>query len=147
MNAIKGFGRCLTRKSIKSLLFVGKYPMEVIEMLSATFLLLFAMYTLMPTELVPTPSAYDNNLVKLIFGIAMATPAVALLVHAFTSKSMDDFVYIKQRSRRKALFWVSLTWFHIAILRAVAIAVFPPIFLAFLLASLITIVCYIRLGR
>lgn len=145
MNKVKRFGRCGAKKSVLALVYVGKHPMEMIELLSASFLLMFAMYTLIPIEVL-TATAYDNNLVKLIFGIAMATPALALIFARF-SGSMEHYIYHKQRLRRKALFWIAFTWFYISVLRAVAIAVFPPIFLAFLLPSLITVICYIRLGR
>lgn len=150
MSKIKGFGRCFARKCIKALLYVGKYPMEMIELLSAVFLLLFALYAMVPVEFLPqthTMSTYPNDLVRMIFGAMMAAPSVSLLVQRCTSDSIDDYIYLKQRSRRKTLFWIAFTWFYIGALRAVAIAVFPPIFIAFLLISLITVVCYIRLGR
>lgn len=147
MNKLKRFGRCFARKSVGALLFVGKHPMETIELLSASFLLVFALYTMIPMQITAqTPTAYDNDLIKIVFGMLMGAPSVFLLSARF-SGSMEDYIYQKQRSRRRTLFWIAFTWFYISMLRAVAIAWLPPIFLAFLLPSLVTIICYIRLGN
>lgn len=146
MNKLKRFGRCFARKSIDALLYVGKYPMEIIELLSAVVLLMFGIYALIPMEIASAKSAYDNDIVKLIFGTLMLVPAVSLIM-VRGGGTMEQYIYTRQPSRRKVLFWIAFTWFYIAVLRAVAIAVFPPIFLIYLFASLVTIICYIRLGN
>lgn len=134
----------MAQQPTKAMLYVGKHPMEMIEMLLAIFLFLFGLYVMIPQEFLPTTSVYQNNLVKMIFGGLMAAPAVSLLYQRF-SGDMESYIYIKQKKRRKALFWISVTWFYMTILRMLVQPLLPPIFLAFLGLSLISIICYIRL--
>lgn len=118
--------------------------MEIIEMLSAFFLLLFGLYVMLPREVFGLSSVYQTDLIKLLFGGLMATPAALLLGYRF-STDMDSYIYHKQKKRRKALFWISFTWFYMTVLRMLVQPLVPPIFLAFLAITLITVVCYIRL--
>lgn len=136
----------MARQPAKAMLYVGKHPMEIIEMLLALFLFLFGLYVMIPQEFLPTASVYQNNLVKMIFGGLMAAPAVSLLYQRF-SGDMESYIYIKQKKRRKALFWISVTWFYMTILRIMVQPLLPPIFLAFLGLSLVSFVCYIRLVK
>lgn len=118
--------------------------MEIIEMLSAFFLLLFGIYVMVPQEVFGLTSVYQNDLVKLIFGGLMATPAALLLGYGF-STDLESYIYHKQKKRRKALFWISFTWFYMTVLRMLVQPLVPPIFLAFMAITLITMVCYLRL--
>lgn len=115
-------------------------------MLLAVFLLLFGLYVMIPQEFLSTASVYQNNIAKFIFGGLMAAPAVSLLYHRF-SVDMESYIYIKQKKRRKALFWISITWLYMTILRMLVQPLLPPIFLAFLGLSLVSFVCYIRLVK
>jgi hypothetical protein len=146
MNKIKKLGSKMAQKSVNALSYVRKHPMETIELLSAIFLLLFAIYIIIPLEWLPTVStAYQYSWLRSVFGVLMALPAIRLLYIRLTSSS-DDFIYYRQEKRRKALFWISMTWLYMAALRLLSVAFLPPLFLTFLLISFITLVCYIRLG-
>jgi len=118
--------------------------MECIELVSAFFLLLFGLYVMLPREVFGLTSVYENNLVKLIFGGLMATPASFLLGHRL-SGDLESYIYHKQKKRRKALFWISFTWFYMTVLRMLVQPLAPPIFLAFLAITMVTTICYIRL--
>lgn len=120
--------------------------MELIEILLAIFLFLFGLYVMVPQEFLPTTSVYQNNIAKLIFGGLMVAPAVSLLYHRIAG-DMESYIYIKQKKRRKALFWISVTWFYMTILRMLVQPLLPPIFLAFLGLCLVSLVCYIRLAK
>lgn len=146
MEWIKRISGKIARSPGGAMLYIGKHPMEMIEMLLAIFLFLFGLYVMIPQEFLPTTSVYQNNLVKMIFGGLMAAPAVSLLYHRFTG-DMESYIYIKQNKRRKALFWISITWFYMTILRILVQPILPPIFLAFLGMALISITCYIRLTK
>lgn len=129
-----------------AVLYTGKHPMETIEMLLAIFLFLFGLYVMVPQEFLPVVSVYQNPIVKFIFGALMAAPAVAIL-HYRLSGDMESYVYIKQNKRRKALFWISVTWFYMAMLRMLVAPLLPPLFLTFLGLSLVSFVCYTRLVK
>ncbi len=129
-----------------TVLYVGKHPMETIEMLLAIFLFLFGLYVMVPQEFLPTASVYGHNVVKFIFGALMAAPAASLLYQRF-SGDMESYIYIKQNKRRKALFWISVTWFYMTMLRMLVSPLLPPLFLAFLGLSLVSFVCYTRLVK
>lgn len=142
----KRIGGKIAQQTASAMLYVGKHPMEIIEILLAIFLFLFGLYVMVPQELLPTASVYKHNIAKFIFGVLMATPAVSLLYHRF-SVDMESYIYIKQKKRRKALFWISITWLYMTILRMLVQPLLPPIFLAFLGLSLVSFVCYIRLVK
>lgn len=146
MNELKKLGQKIVRYSIDMLSSIRKHPMEVIELISAIGLLLFALYLIIPIEWLGVSfSAYQYSWLRSLFGVLTAIPAVRLLYLKFTS-STDEFVYYRQINRKRALFWISFTWFYMCVLRILSVAFLPPLFLLFLLLSLITIVCYIRLG-
>lgn len=134
----------IAKSGVRAMMYTGKHPMETIEILLAFFLLLFGLYVMVPLEFLPTTSVYQNNLVKMIFGGLMITPAISLLYHRY-SGGMESYIYTKQKKRRKSLFWISFTWFYMTILRFSAFPILPPIFLVFLCVALISIICYIRL--
>lgn len=134
----------IARSSANFMLHVGKHPMEMIEMLSAFFLLLFGLYVMLPQEVFGLSSVYQTDLIKFIFGGLMATPAALLLGYRF-STDLESYIYHKQKKRRKALFWISFTWLYMTILRMLVQPLVPPLFLAFMAITLITTVCYIRL--
>lgn len=136
----------MAQSGVNTVLYVGKHPMETIEMLLAIFLLLFGLYVMVPQEFLPVASIYQNPVVKLIFGMLMAAPAASLLYYRF-SDDMESYIYIKQNKRRKALFWMSITWFYMTMLRVLVSPLLPPLFLAFLGLSLISFVCYARLVK
>lgn len=146
MEWIKRTSRKIAQSFANTMLYVGKHPMETIEMLLAIFLLLFGLYVMTPQELLPTASVYKHDLVKLIFGAFMAAPAAALLYHRF-SGDIESYIYIKQNKRRKALFWISVTWFYMTVLRILVSPLLPPLFLTFLGLSLVSLVCYTRLVK
>ena len=136
----------MVQSIIDAVLYIGRYPMEIVEILLAIFLLLFGLYVMIPQEFLPGTSVYQNDLVKIIFGGLMSSPAVYLLNQRI-SVDMESYIYIKQKKRRKALFWIFITWFHITILRMLVQPLLPPLFLAFLALSLISFVCYTRLVK
>jgi hypothetical protein len=143
---IKRISGKIAQHSAKTMLYVGKYPMELIEILLAIFLFLFGLYVMIPQEFLPTASVYQHDIAKFIFGGLMSAPAVSLLYHRF-SNDMESYIYIKQKKRRKALFWISVTWFYMTVLRMLVQPLLPPIFLAFLGLSFISFICYIRLVK
>lgn len=146
MNKVKKLGLRIAQGSIDMLSFIRKHPMEVIELISAIGLLLFAIYLIIPLEWLGTvATAYHYSWVRSIFGVLTALPAARLVYIKFVS-STDEFIYYRQINRKKALFWIAFTWFYMSALRLLSVAFLPPLFLLFLLLSLITIVCYIRLG-
>jgi hypothetical protein len=146
MKWLKRIGGKIAQRVASGMLYVGNHPMEMLEMLLAIFLFLFGLYVMIPQELLSTASVYQHNIAKFIFGGLMAAPAIALLYHRF-SVDMESYIYIKQKKRRKALFWISITWLYMTILRMLVQPLLPPIFLAFLGLSLISFVCYIRLVK
>lgn len=146
MEWVKRIGGKIAQFSTSSMLYIGKHPMETIEMLLAFFLFLFGLYVMTPQEFLATASVYQNNIAKFIFGAFMAAPAISLLYQRF-SGDMESYIYIKQKKRRKALFWISITWFYMTILRMLVQPLLPPIWLAFLAIALIAIICYIRLAK
>ncbi len=139
-------GKKITQSGVSLMLHIERHPIEVIEMLSAFFLLLFGLYVMLPQEVFGMSSVYQTDLIKLVFGGLMATPAALLLGHRF-STDLESYIYSKQKKRRKALFWISFTWFYMTILRMLVQPLVPPIFLAFMAITLITVICYIRLLR
>jgi len=146
MELLKRINGKIAQLSSNAMLYVGKYPMELIEILLAIFLLLFGLYVMIPQELLSAASVYQHNLVKFIFGALMSAPAISLLYHRI-SVDMESYIYIKQKKRRKALFWISVTWFYLTALRILIQPLLPPIFLTLLGLSLISFICYIRLGK
>jgi len=146
MEWLKRIGGKIAKSSATAMLYIGKHPMETIEMLLAFFLLLFGLYVMTPQEYLATASVYQNNIAKFIFGGLMAAPAISLLYQRF-SGDMESYIYIKQKKRRKALFWISVTWFYMTILRMLVQPLLPPIWLAFLAIALIAVICYIRLVK
>jgi hypothetical protein len=146
MEWIKRTGRKIAQSAGHTTLYVGKHPMETIEMLLAIFLFLFGLYVMIPQEFLSVTSVYQNPIVKFIFGALMAAPAATLLYHRFSSDT-ESYIYIKQNKRRKALFWISVTWFYMAMLRMLASPLLPPLFLTFLALSLVSFVCYTRLVK
>jgi len=146
MNKLKKLGQKIAQFSMNMLSFIRKHPMEVIELISAIGLLLFGIYLIIPLELLGTVStSYQLSWLRSLFGILTALPA-GRLIYLKLSSSTDEFIYYRQSNRRKALFWISFTWLYMSALRILSIAFLPPLFLLYLLLSLITIVCYIRLG-
>ena len=146
MNKLKKLGQKIAQFSMNMLSFIRKHPMEVIELISAIGLLLFGIYLIIPPELLGTVStSYQLSWLRSLFGILTALPA-GRLIYLKLSSSTDEFIYYRQSNRRKALFWISFTWLYMSALRILSIAFLPPLFLLYLLLSLITIVCYIRLG-
>lgn len=146
MDKLKNFGKKIAQCSIDALAYIRKHPMELIELISAIGLLLFAIYVMIPLEWLGSIStAYQYSWLRSVFGVLMALPAIRLLFIRFTS-STDEYIYYRQSNRRKALFWMGFTWLYMAALRVLSAAFLPPLFLLYLLISLITIVCYIRLG-
>lgn len=146
MEWLKRINRKVAQASSNSMLYIGKHPMELIEILLAVFLLLFGLYVMVPQEFLSAASVYEHNIIKFIFGALMSAPAISLLYHRF-SGDMESYIYIKQKKRRKALFWISVTWFYLTMLRMLVQPLLPPIFLALLGLSLISFICYIRLGK
>ncbi len=146
MEWLRRINRKIANGSSSMMFYIGKYPMELIEILLAIFLLLFGLYVMVPQEFLPSASVYQNNAVKLAFGALMSAPAISLLYHRF-SVDTESYIYIKQKKRRKALFWISVTWFYLTMLRMLVQPLLPPIFLALLGLSLISFICYIRLGK
>lgn len=146
MELLKRINGKIAQMSSNAMLYIGKHPLELIEILLAVFLLLFGLYVMIPQELLSTASVYGHNLIKFIFGALMSAPAVFLLYHRI-SVDMDSYIYIKQKKRRKALFWISVTWFYMTMLRMLVQPLLPPIFLALLGLSLVSFICYIRLGK
>lgn len=146
MEWLKRIGGKAAQSIAGAMLYVARYPMEMIEILLAAFLFLFGLYVMIPQELLSTTSVYQNNIIKMIFGGLMAAPAVSLLCRRIFG-DMESYIYIKQKKRRKALFWISVTWFYMAILRILVQPILPPIFLAFLGLSFISFICYIRLTK
>ena len=144
MKWLKRTSKKIARSGANFMLHIERHPMEIIEMLSAFFLLLFGLYVMLPQEVFGLSSVYQTDLIKLIFGGLMATPAALLLGYRF-STDLESYIYHKQKKRRKALFWISFTWFYMTILRMLVQPLVPPLFLAFMAITLITIVCYIRL--
>ncbi len=136
----------IAQSTANAMFYVGKHPMEVIEMLLAIFLFLFGLYVMIPQEFLPVASVYQHPIVKFIFGALMAAPAASLLYQRF-SGDMESYIYIKQNKRRKALFWISVTWFYMTVLRLLVSPILPPLFLTFLALSLISLVCYTRLVK
>jgi len=146
MNIIKKFNRNVARKSVNALTYVRKHPMETIEMLSAGCLLLFSFYLMIPLEVLGTVStAYKLSWLRSLFGILTSLPAIRLIYLKFSSTN-DVYTYYRQTNRRKALFWMSFAWLYMCMLRLLTTAFLPPLFLLYLLISLVTLVCYIRLG-
>lgn len=146
MSWLKRIGRKTAQSSANFMLHIGKHPIECIELLSAFFLFLFGLYVMLPREVFGLTSVYENDLVKLIFGGFMATPAAFLLGYRF-SGDLESYIYHKQNKRRKALFWISFTWFYMTVLRMLVQPLVPPIFLAFLAITMVTTICYIRLVK
>ena len=144
MKWLKRIGEKTAQSSANFMAYIGKHPMEIIEMLSAFFLLLFGLYVMLPQEVFGIASVYQTNLVKFVFGTLMVIPAALLLGYRF-STDLESYIYHKQKQRRKALFWISSTWFYMTALRMLIQPLAPPIFLVFLAMTLITTVCYIRL--
>ena len=132
------------RSGANFMLHLGNHPIEIIEMILAFFLLLFGLYVMLPREVFGLSSVYQTDLIKLIFGGLMATPGALLLGYRF-SGDLESYIYHKQKKRRKALFWISFTWFYMTVLRMLVSPLVPPIFLAFMAITLISTVCYIRL--
>lgn len=146
MNIIKRFGNNIAQKSMSVVAYIRRHPMETIELLSAAVLLMFSIYLIVPLEFLGNIStAYHYSWLRSLFGLLTGLPAIRLLYLKLTS-STDEYIYYRQNNRRKALFWMSFTWFYMSVLRLLTIAALPPLFLTFLLISLVTMVCYIRLG-
>jgi hypothetical protein len=144
MKWLKRTGKKIAESSANVMVHISKHPMEMIEMLLAFFLLLFGLYVMVPQDVLGIASVYQADIIKFIFGALLATPAALLLGYRF-STDLESYIYHKQKKRRKALLWISITWFYMTILRMLVQPLLPPLFLVFMAVTLISVVCYARL--
>lgn len=145
---IKDIPKQIIAKCIKGLNHISKNPMETVELILAFAMLIFAIYTGLPQELRPSSSnsAYANDTVRIIFASLLAYPAISIIYLRIT-KNIHDYVYTFTKQRRNALFWISVAWIYTGILRMVAVAFLPPIWVAYIAIGFISAICYLRLGK
>lgn len=122
---------------------VRSNPVEAVEMLLATCILVVGAYTMIPSQWFGLESAYPVYAARFIAGLVMAAPGMILL--AVRGQGLKD--YLRQtRIRRIGLFAIAVTFIYVSVLRSIAVSWFPPIFLLYLTLGLIAGVCYLRLG-
>lgn len=125
---------------------LNKNPMETIETVISIALCLFAITVALPLELVPVASAYDNNFVKLLFGILIGFAPTRLLFWR-VRHGIDKYILVYQARRQKMLFISSLTWLYLGALRIIIAPWYPPFYIMYLALFIIGIICYVRLYK
>lgn len=126
-------------------LHISKYFQEAVEVVIVFAMLVFAVITLLPIELLPTSSAYDSNLIKIPFGILLLFPSLTILWLRI-QKNIHDYIFTYHRRRKQCLFYITIGWFYLTVLRA-TIGWFPPFYILYGSLGIITFLCYMRLSN
>lgn len=119
------------------------YPMQAIEVVLAVCLIIFGIYSAIPNEWLGTTTIYPAYIGKLLGGLSMLIPGVALVV----LRCRGTAKYLTMLKQRKFLMmWLFIDYLYIGILRAWFVALFPPIFVLYIMLGVIAGICYLRLG-
>lgn len=119
-------------------------PLEAIEIILALALLVIAVRTAIPTWWIAT-SVYQNNLIKLIAGVAEMIPALMILGPAIVS-SGDGYAR-KVKLRKSAILWMTVTYVYMLVFRLLIVGASPLIaIIGFAVPILIGLVMFIRLS-
>jgi hypothetical protein len=125
------------------MLSLRTYPMQAIEVALASCLIIFGIYNMIPSEWLNVTTVYPAYAGKLIGGLSMLIPGVALV--GIRSKGIMHYLRAV-KYRKTLLMWLFIDYLYIGILRAWFISLFPPVFVLYIVLGVIAGICYLRLG-
>jgi hypothetical protein len=133
-----------TMTVISKFRWLVRNPLEAIEIILALALAAVAVRTVVPTWWLET-SVYQNNLVKLIVGVAELVPALMILGPAVFLPG--DGYTRKVRLRKSALLWMTVTFTYMLVFRLLIIGASPlAALIGFIVPILIGLVMFFRLS-
>lgn len=141
------FIKTIKKKAVELFEHINKFPMETIELVFSTALLFFGITVALPLEWLPVAaSAYDNNIIKVLFGAIIAYPAVKL-IYWRVRHGIEKYVIAYQVGRQRMLFAGSLAWLYLGSLRIISAPWYPPYYIMYLALFGIGIISYVRLNK
>lgn len=122
---------------------IKAFPTVAISLLLALTLCFFGIYVIIPTDWLglPTTTVYPNLIVRSIFGIFMALPAIPI-IYCNIKYSLKTLVKTKLKKIRPYVFWMAVTYFYLTTLRILIVGLFPPIWLLYLTLGLISMIIW-----
>lgn len=125
---------------------VDRYFQEIIEVLLAMVMLLYAILTLIPYELLPSSTGvYGLSIIKIPFGLLLLAPSTTILWLRY-KHGMANYTLAYRKKRHKILFYMTVGWLYLVFLR-LTITVYPPFFVLYLILAIFSYLCYIRVNR
>ncbi len=123
---------------------IKAFPTVAISLILALTLCLFGVYVIIPSDWLglAVTSAYPSILVRSIFGVLMALPAVPI-IYCNVRYDLKTLVKTKLKKIRPYVFWMAVTYFYLTALRILIAGLFPPIWLVYLALGLISIVIWL----
>jgi hypothetical protein len=119
---------------------IKAFPTVAISIILALVLVLFGIYVMIPADWLGvsvTASAYPNLIIRSVFGIITAAPAMPIL-YCNVRYDMKTLVETKLPKLRPYIFWMAVTYFYLTALRILYAGFFPPIWLVYLALGLIS---------
>lgn len=125
---------------------INRYFQEAIEVILVFAMLVFGIITLLPMQLLPgATSVYVSNLAKVPFGLLLVVPS-SIILWLRTRHNIHDYVFLFKKHRQQCLFYMTIGWLYLTVLR-VTISYFPPFYVLYFCLGLITYLCYVRLSK
>lgn len=123
---------------------IKAFPAIAISIILALTLLLFGIYVIIPSDWLGLAigTAYPNVIVRSVFGIFMAAPAIAILYYN-VRYDIRTLVKYKVDKIRPYVFWMGVTYVYMCILRILIVGLFPPLFLLYLSLAAISFVVWL----
>jgi hypothetical protein len=126
---------------------VNRYFQEAIEVILVFAMLVFGTITLLPYEWLPPVAnpVYVSNIAKIPFGVLLLVPSLMILWTRL-KYSIQDYVFVFKKRRHTALFYMSLGWVYLGVLRALQ-TYWPPFYMLYFALAIITYLCSLRLSK
>lgn len=123
---------------------IKAFPAIAIIVILALTLCLLGIYVIIPPELlgVAGNTTYPSIIVRSIFGMFMAYPAVVIL-YANVRYNLKTLIKERMPKLRPYIFWMGVTYAYLTILRILIAGLFPPIFLAYMALAIISFIVWL----
>jgi hypothetical protein len=122
---------------------VKAFPTVAISIVLALVLALLGVYAFIPADwLGIAVTVYPNFLIRSIFGIITAFPAIPIL-YSNIRYDLKTLVEQKMPKLRPYMFWMSVTYFYLTALRILYAGPFPPIWLLYLALGIISTIIWL----
>lgn len=112
---------------------IREHPLAAIAVVLALVLMGIGIFLLAPPTWFGVATAYPTTIARSVFGVLIMAPATPIVWRAFRY----DFglFHLNARKNSKCFFWMSVTYMYLAVIRMLAIGVFPPIWLLYIGAA------------